>query len=1317
MFKNTLTITSLFLALVLFLGCSSDDENVNLDTEKSKDIILTNPLTGVLLDSPISGVNYTCSKISGITNTAGEFTCNTGDDVTFSLGGHTLATIKVQEIITPSILFANDPISALNFAQLIQTIDNDNNLSNGISPDIELLGLLSNESLDFTSENFDSEIQAVLGERAALVSEEDAQEHLDETLSGLGINADGSVAMVETPDDNTADPVENNETVPIVIVDVTAPAITSSATFTVDENQNIVGTVTTDDENALLTLSGIDRAFFTLISSALSFTNPANFETKEHYSITLIATDAVGNVATQEITINLNNLDEIAPDFTSADHFSILENTQEVAEITTDDNTSMFNLMGGDSDKFNLSTEGILSFKIAPDFEQVQTYTLSVVASDMFGNESTQEISIAVTNALEVAKIEQFSITISESYEPGDIIGEIAILALGDGLIDHFTLSGVNSEHFTINASGVISVSPDTTLNYATYSNYALMADATNSAGDSESVAVLINLRQNLHYFQVQKIVASTVTDRDSFAAKVDGDGQYLVVAARGTYKGYIYKRDSNAELSMLHTLSVPLISDVAMSGKNILISKTNAINLYQLDEEDNLSGSLMMYTYIDAGAGSNDGFGASIKIKDNFIAVGAPNENSGQGSLYLFTLSAENILTKIGKVVDLDGLSGQHFSNNVSIDWPYVVVGSERATTDGVASAGKTFVYKVAEDNTSIALLDTLVSDVMVDYSYYGASVDIENSVFVVGEKVGGKVHFYKIEDNESISPFNIINKDETLSGSFAGEISFDGEFLAIGLNDTGLYHEINAHQGYYDGSILIYHLEDNNSVSLINEVGTFDDKGTSIVNSYGYGYLYIDGQYLYVGVPFATTDDLNSAGALYAFKSRPEEKIYIYTAPNIDTTIYEGEEFINTFEIDSPASSLSFSIEGTDRDVFNVSSNTITASSTFDYESPLDSGNDNQYDFSLYVHDSRGSSSDLNLSLSVSDAKYLYEQSYSVKSSSMAVDGNYLITAGRQGSFVYKKDDNGVLNKLASLGRSIDTIDEVAISGDYIALGDSRIDSYKGAVYLYKRFSDEDIRLIATLQADDAETSDYLGRSVCIDGDYIVVGATFENEGGAGAGAAYVFKRHSDTNVTQIAKLLPGDIEAGDKFGTSVSIDNGYIAIGSGYKGAGASYLFKVEDNETITELDAFTVSDAKNFGSNIVIRYPYILIAASAYTSTTELGDAFIFEIDSNSNTVVERARTSLTEGIIGNNFGFGMDMRGDRVVMGSYGNNYIYIYDFNHVDYSFELIERKKSTSGELNQQYGVATAIMGEEIFVAEDAQSEVHKLILDPNQP
>ena len=120
-------------------------------------------------------------------------------------------------------------------------------------------------------------------------------------------------------------------------------------------------------------------------------------------------------------------------------------------------------------------------------------------------------------------------------------------------------------------------------------------------------------------------------------------------------------------------------------------------------------------------------------------------------------------------------------------------------------------------------------------------------------------------------------------------------------------------------------------------------------------------------------------------------------------------------------------------------------------------------------------------------------------------------------------------------------------------------------GAAYIFTR-SGSTWTEQQKIQASDKETSDSFGYSVSIssDGNTAIVGSSNEDTGGLDAGAAYIFTRSGST-WTEQQKIQSSDIEAGDRFGWSVSIsgDGSTAIVGAdledtGGSNAGAAYIF---------------------------------------------------------------------------------------------------------------------------------------------------------------
>lgn len=186
--------------------------------------------------------------------------------------------------------------------------------------------------------------------------------------------------------------------------------------------------------------------------------------------------------------------------------------------------------------------------------------------------------------------------------------------------------------------------------------------------------------------------------------------------------------------------------------------------------------------------------------------------------------------------------------------------------------------------------------------------------------------------------------------------------------------------------------------------------------------------------------------------------------------------------------------------------------------------------------------------------------------------------IASNAGSAYIFKHASDDSFSQLAKLqadnaGNDDKFGSSVAIDGNYIVVSAPYEDvtlygditeNNAGSTYIFKRSSDDRFPQLAKLQAEDAAVDDHFGRSIAIDGDYIIVSATGEDTIATNAGSAYIFKHSSDDSFSQLAKLQADDAEENDFFGHSVAIDGDYIVLSSPYKNnlgrynTGSVYIF---------------------------------------------------------------------------------------------------------------------------------------------------------------
>lgn len=124
-----------------------------------------------------------------------------------------------------------------------------------------------------------------------------------------------------------------------------------------------------------------------------------------------------------------------------------------------------------------------------------------------------------------------------------------------------------------------------------------------------------------------------------------------------------------------------------------------------------------------------------------------------------------------------------------------------------------------------------------------------------------------------------------------------------------------------------------------------------------------------------------------------------------------------------------------------------------------------------------------------------------------------------------------------------------------------------------------------LATLTGSDAQPGDHFGASVSIQGGFVVVGSKVGTGSGAThPGTTYVFEREGPA-WNEIARLTAPDGEANDWFGASVSFSGDIVFVGAALdttpagSRAGSVYVFQKPLNgwETMSEATKLTASDA--------------------------------------------------------------------------------------------------------------------------------------------
>jgi len=242
------------------------------------------------------------------------------------------------------------------------------------------------------------------------------------------------------------------------------------------------------------------------------------------------------------------------------------------------------------------------------------------------------------------------------------------------------------------------------------------------------------------------------------------------------------------------------------------------------------------------------------------------------------------------------------------------------------------------------------------------------------------------------------------------------------------------------------------------------------------------------------------------------------------------------------------------------------------------------------------------------------------------------------------------------------------VSVSGNSAVIGtylDDDAGADAGCAYVFEK-ADGVWTEIAKLTASDAVSNHWFGFSAAISNDVIVVGAYRDN---GDQGAAYVFEKPMSgwVNMTETGKLTASDGVGSDKFGTTVSISNDQIVIGSSEDddngaNSGSVYVFEkpVSGWISMTETAKLISSDGNGsdlFGYSVSISDNSIVIGAHLNDQIGgDAGAAYIFEKPVGGwVNGTEDAKLTASDGSASDWFGYSVAISGDDIIVGAYGDN--------------------------------------------------------------
>ena len=301
------------------------------------------------------------------------------------------------------------------------------------------------------------------------------------------------------------------------------------------------------------------------------------------------------------------------------------------------------------------------------------------------------------------------------------------------------------------------------------------------------------------------------------------------------------------------------------------------------------------------------------------------------------------------------------------------------------------------------------------------------------------------------------------------------------------------------------------------------------------------------------------------------------------------------------------------------------------------------------------------------------------------------------------------------------------INLVGSNLAVGSSQASASDGngygagAVYLFEVANNSHTE-VQRLISSDGMNSDSFGTTIDIDGDLLVIGARNDDiSGNSDAGSAYVFKRGTNGQYSEIAKLLPEESQGGAWFGDSVAIEDGVIAVGaltheitlngSGFYSAGSVFLFKYESSNDVSfiqKIESPKINYNTNFGNSLDIKNQFLVIGEQGYNyggNGWNTGAVHLYKIKSDGSAELTTSVYSPRPRQNGY-FGKSVAIDGDRLLIGAPGEDsdngsqsgVVYVYQILD-DGKVRLLESLIHPTGKANDQFGQSVSISGLNILV------------------
>ena len=735
------------------------------------------------------------------------------------------------------------------------------------------------------------------------------------------------------------------------------------------------------------TLEGDDADDFTITGGALSFVSSPDFEdpadTDENnvYVVTVKAT-ANGKSATQAVSVTVTAVDEAPTIDSGPTTKNYAENgTAAVGTYTASDAEShaiSWSLEGDDAGDFSISSDGELSFRTSPDFEDPsdadENNIYSVTVKATANNKSaTRAVLVTVTAVDE-------KLTVSGPSSPS--IDENATdLAVGtyvasnlDGETLVWSLEGNDKDDFSITTAGALSLKASP--NFETKSSYAVTVKAT--AG-TESATVS---------------VALSVTNVDE-PPTIDSGGATHNYAENGTAAVATYvASDPDAGASITWSLEGDDAGDFSITGGVLSFrsppnfeaaADANTNNVYEVTvkatagtKSDTLAVTVTV-TAVDEAPSIDSGPTSKNYAENGTAAVGTYTASDPENDTITWSLEGDDAADfSISNTGELTFQSSPDFESPADDDADNVYEVTVKATSSGGAATRDVEVTVTAVDETltvsgpSAPSITENATDLAVG-TYVASNLDGETLVWSLeGDDkndftlTGGALALKASPNYETKSSYRVTVKatagTESATLAVAVSVTNVDEPPAISSGPTTKNYAENG-----TGTVATYVASDPDAGDTITWTLEGDDAADFTITGGALSFRSSpdheapadkNADNVYKVTVKVTAGTKSDTLAVTVTVTAVDEGPSITSGPATKNYAENGDAVVGTYVASDPENdTITWTLEGDDAADFNISTDGVLSfASSPNFEAPADKNTDNVYKVTVKATSSGG-------------------------------------------------------------------------------------------------------------------------------------------------------------------------------------------------------------------------------------------------------------------------------------------------------------------------------------------------------------------------